>query len=241
MIIHSLQSQASTEVTYLGLKESIDLALSKNLGLQIERYNPSIAADEVDVAKADFDPNFTFLTEYDQQRAPSASSELDGAVEPESEDRLYSIAIEKKIKTGAILSLDTALNRNVNNSAFTQFRPDYGSVSAVGIVQPLLKGQGSKVNLAPLVQARSNHRQSLLELRQETVFTIAETELRYWDLSYAYALKALRNSSLELAKKLFEETSEKKKGRASDRNRSPGFGSISCPAKGSHNFGASIR
>ena len=62
----------------LTLSRAIELALTRNLDLQVERFTPKIAEQAVDKARASFDPTATFSYNEKDSRTASIST-LSGA------------------------------------------------------------------------------------------------------------------------------------------------------------------
>lgn len=193
----------------LSLRTAVDLALRQNFGLQISRYQPSIAADEVEIARAAFDPTLSGAFNISERLSAQASSRLDGALRPENQDQSYGVTVSQKLVTGATVQLGTGLNRNENNSTNSTLNPYYSSQTGLRVTQPLLAGGGVDINLAPVAIALSSHRQSKYELRKSILDLIADTEIAYWNLAANYELKTLRETSVQLAQAMLEENRER--------------------------------
>ena len=188
----------------LPLDVAIASALEHNVGLRIASYEPADALDTVEIEDAQFDPSFfasTALQEGESVPVAGASSESDG--------RSARIGIDQRWSTGATVTLDSALDRSGGSSSV--LNPDYGADVGISLSQPLLKGAGTTVNLAPLARAKVNAERSLFDLRSEVLDLVLETEIAYWNLAYARADRALTVSSLALAENLREENSERER------------------------------
>ncbi len=190
---------------FLSLQGAIDISLAENLDLSYERFELSKSDEDVKIAESEFDFNLGLDLDASVVQSPAASSTLDGAARPKSDDVSYDLELSKKISTGATLTVGTNSSRDYSNSSNSIMNPYYTSYLSVGISQPLLKGAWSTVNLAPIAISHSQRRQSELELKKEILDVILDTELAYWNLSAAFALKELKDSNLELAQKLLEE------------------------------------
>lgn len=195
----------------LTLTKAIDTALSQNLGLMIERYNPAIAANEIDIEEAEFDPTLSAETSRGKNVAASASSVLQGAARPASESRDYSAGVSDPNALGGRLNVATNLDRNFTNSANATLNPDYSSAIGASYRQPILRGFGTTINLANVVIARSDLRQNELAVRRAVLDLLASVEIAYWNLSAAYAERELRESSVKLAEALLDETRERER------------------------------
>src|SRR5512133_2598485 len=58
------QTNAPLEIRRLSLQDCVEAALTNNLGLQIDRYNPQIALYAVQGAYGGYDPTFNLLGEH---------------------------------------------------------------------------------------------------------------------------------------------------------------------------------
>ncbi len=195
----------------LSLQEAVNRALEQNLGLIIERYQSGLFEDDITLAQSQFDPAIRIRSNIDENLSPLAQSTLDGADQPEDDNRSIFVAVDKKISTGGTVELSTWMNRFETNSTFAIINPDFLSEIAISLEQPLLSGAWRKVNLAPIARAKAAHSQSILELRRRAFNVLANIEINYWRIAYATARKLLQESSIEVAEKLLEETKEKER------------------------------
>ncbi len=202
--------QSSETSEPLRLENVIDQALSYNVGLIIARYSPADAKDSVIIQESAFDPELFGTLSQSESLSAASSSSLDSASAPESENRRASVGIDKRLSTGATVTLDSSISRNRSNNNAAR-NPDYSSAVGVSIRQPLLKDAWSRVNLAPLARSKVSADQSLFQLRSDILDVIADTEIAYWNLAYAQAQRALIGSSIELAKNLLDENRERER------------------------------
>lgn len=200
----------SAEAAELPLRAAIESALEHNLDLRIATYAPVNALDSVAIEEAQFDPSLFASASLQERKSAARSSALDDDVIPESENRRAQAGIDKRFSTGAIITLNSTINRSSSNNNAAR-NPDYGSNVGLAIRQPLLKDAWSTVNLAPLARAKVTAERSLFELRSDVLDLILNTEIAYWNLVYTRADKALTASSLALAKNLLEENGERER------------------------------
>ncbi len=196
----------------LTLREAIDLALEKNLGLSITRYSPGISLDTLTVAEAAFDPTINASLTADESGSPPSSS-LSGVSSGRAvnADQQFNLSVDKRFTYGTEVSLGTRLNRATTNSSNALLNPDYSTRLGLSFRQPLLSGFGQTVNLADVTKARIGLRSSRLEVRREVLDLIADVEMAYWNLAAARQRQALYISNLRLAKSLLEENLERER------------------------------
>lgn len=200
--------------TQLSLESAIPRALRENLGIAVARVEKSIVEETPEIAEAAFDPKFSFSSAYDT--AGTTPYWKNSSVRKSSQGWNNSVELSKKFAYGTEAKIYGNFNRGYNLDS-GPYAADSGVSAGVSVTQPLLKGFGEKVNLAPLVKARQNVLKSGLSLRKETLDLIYDTEVAYWNLSASYALVAARLSSLRHAESVLEQVKKKrnlKSGRA---------------------------
>ncbi len=196
------------EAEVLELDVVLRQALEQNLGLQIERLEPLVAEEALEIAGSRFDPELSASALIDKRQSPSAASDLDGAQQPVSESQRVSAGVSKGFSSGGEIGLSTGMNRGETNSEFARFNPDYSSDVTLSARQPLLRGFGRKVNLAPIARAQLRLDSALWQVRQAALDVLREAEIGYWNLALARERLDIRLSSVELAERLLEESRE---------------------------------
>ena len=184
----------------LSLREAADRALLKNLGLAVSREELGKADDAIDIAKAAFDEVIRLDTGVTRSRAAGADYAPRG---PISDSWNNSAAVSKKFEAGTVVTLDTTFTPTWG--AGRAVSPDYATSAGVSVSQPLLKGAGKTVNLAPLARARLNLERSRQNLRIAAADLLASTATAYRNVAAARELLALRESALKSAESLLAE------------------------------------
>lgn len=209
---------AAAEATepLLPLEQAIANALGNNLGLRVQQIDPVLAELNVVSQEAAFDSNLFSRASVSQSDQASTSAE--GAEQASrSDSRSYSAGVSKRLVTGATLTASTSLSRSDGssfNSDLNQFvggRLTERASLGLQLSQPLLRGRGSDVNLAPLRRAESQERNARYQLRNAVADLLQQTETAYWRLADAYVRRSLRQTNLQLAEKLVEENRERER------------------------------
>lgn len=190
----------------LSLDDAVNRALEKNLGLQMALFNPVIAEAGVEAAESSFDVVFFGDAIHSYREQSSTGSETVGT---EADNRDYSVGASKRLSTGGEVTLSTGLTRSASNARTDLSNLEYNSDFVAELRQPLAQGFGRDVNLANIRAARSALTEEELRLEATALDVIAETEDRYWLLSYAYARLELLQSALKVAETLAEETRQR--------------------------------
>lgn len=191
----------------LTLEDAITEAMVRNLDLRIQEADHRIAGDSVDVARATFDPTLfgeASWAEQEQDRDLYRSS---------SETGRAGLGVTRQLSSGASLTLRTDYVRSGGSrydSSLNQIIGaddlNHNSAITASIRQPLLKGSGSRVNLAGIRKAGKRLEIAGLDFRQQVLSVIRDTEKAYWQLAHARARMNRRESAIRLAETLLEET-----------------------------------
>lgn len=175
----------------LGLREAILLAL---------RYNPNIQNAELDRIITSYQLRLAY-NEFEMQYALGASgviqkSTFSGVGSATSHSFLATPELNLKTKLGTTASV--SLNNNV--SVYNNYNP----IANASITQPLLRGFGSKVNEAALLNAKDNDWLNQLNLKQAVMDQITQVIMAYRTLILSG--NNLKNQRLQLteAKNLLE-------------------------------------
>ncbi len=191
----------------LNLSAAVPAALRNNLGIAVGRIEKSVIEDTPDIAEAEFDPRFSFSSAYDT--AGTAPYWKQDSSRASDQGWNNSVELSKKFSYGTEVSVYGKFNRGYNLNG-NSYAADASVAAGVNVTQPLLKGFGETVNLAPLVIARQNVLKSGLSLRKTTLDLLYDTEVAYWNLSASYALVSARLSSLRYAENVLEQTRKKR-------------------------------
>lgn len=205
-----LAAQKLPKQEALPLQQAIDQALANNLGLVAARYRPANFEDSVAIEDAAFDVNLFGSSSLNERRSAASSSSLDSASVPKNETRRARAGADKRLSTGATVTVDSGINRGTSNNNSAR-NPDYSTDVGISLRQPLLEGAWSEVNLAPLARAQARADQSLFLLRSDALDVIADVEIAYWNLAFAQAARELIASNLSLADSLLDENKERQR------------------------------
>jgi len=195
----------------LTLEDCIARALQKNFDLKIESFSTDIAREALNVANAGFEPTFNASFQRVSTQDPPA---LGGTRTDTGDTR---IGISQLIPTGAQLSVSTSLDRNsgsfISNGTVVStslFNPVYGSDVALTVTQPLLRGAGFTVNRAQIERNRLGVAIARLNFKSRVLQVVHDTEAAYYNLVFAREQLVVKQHSLELADRLYEENKTRK-------------------------------
>lgn len=185
----------------LTLEQCIARALQKNFDLEIGRYNPQIAQDSIVVAKGGYDPVLTLTGSHG--RSNTGATSLASSSSSTASD--LRAGVTQQLYSGTTLSASSRLDRSASDPAFSALNPAYSADLTLSVSQSLLKGFGSEVNKASLNRARIGLDIANLNFKAQALNVIQSTENAYYNLVFAREQLVVRNFSLALATRLYDE------------------------------------
>ena len=204
----ALPPTAATASAPLTLDECVQRALQHGFDIEIQRYNPSMAKDAVDIARGGFDP--TLSLNGTQSHSNTGPEGPFVGIKNDARDARFSV--NELLKTGTTVNVSTDLSRSATNPAsFTSFyNPVYNSDLTVTVIQPLLRGAGIAVTTAALNRAKIGLTRAGFDFQAQALNIVQQTESDYYALVYAREQLRVYRVSLDLANKLLEEAQAKK-------------------------------
>ncbi len=200
----------SNDTMKLDLTSAYELALNRNLNLQVGRYTIAAADSNIFANTGIFDPNLTAGVYGDFARAPSASI-LEGEFINEGRNTRLGVGANQVLPTGTYLELQTGGLRRGTNAPIYNFNPSYSADLTLTLRQPLLDGFGTLFNRAGIVIAELGRERTATGFESTVVATLRDVENAYWDLVAARRAIDVSEQSLALAQQLLSETQERVK------------------------------
>ena len=191
----------------LTLEECIVRALGKNFDLQLQSFDTANAKESLIVSQSGYDPVLSATASKSVNQSDVAATTLVGTRSETTDTR---IGVAQKIASGATVNLSGSLNRNETNNTFSTLNPAYNSDVSLSIKQPLLRNAGSTVNNAAIRRAELGLTRADLTYKAAVLQVVSNTENAYYNLVFAREQLAVRQHSLELAEKLYDENKTKK-------------------------------
>lgn len=199
-----LAGPGSSDGVTLTLAEAVQQALANNLGLQLQKDEVDAATGARQAAEGEFD--VVAKAEGGAQEKEYAPLVPDSVTEDET--GYWNAGVAKKYRTGTEVSVNWSNSRYASKPA-TLLDPAYTSGLSVQLRQPLLQGFGTDRQTAGIRASEKNLAAASELVGSEAANLAASVKAAYWNLVYAWQDKKVKELSLTLAKKLFEETQEK--------------------------------
>ena len=187
------------QTQYISLDRAIELALQNAEVIRVLQgttagstgqtiYDPAITNTQVDVQRARFDPNLNAAVNLSRNESPSAfidPANPANAVISAADVTQGSLTtgISNTNTFGGQVNLNaSATPTNVAPNAGLGLNPQTPTSLDVSYTQPLLRGRGNAVNLAPVVIARINTERSLYGLKDGVQNLVRSVIDGYWQL-----------------------------------------------------------
>ena len=190
----------------LSIDEAVQLALQQNLGIQVERFNPSLQDYSIAQALANYTPVFGGAVNYRHQDQPP-SSFLSGAATTITSTNFGGNAQVAEFfpwGTNATVSWDSS--RFTSNNIFNSFNPQLTGNVDVIVSQPLLRNFRFDTVKQQVFQARKNREIADVGLRQAVALTTRQVKNSYWDYVFSINSLAVAKQSLDLAQESLRNT-----------------------------------
>lgn len=190
----------------LTVEDTVLLALENNKAFRVQRLNPPIRRTFEEQERAVFDPTVSAAASKGRthaQRLARAGTETESFV---SERTAGELSVNTFLPSGTAVALETG-TEITESSLYT----DSFTSTRVGltVTQAILRGFGTRANLASLRQARLDTLASQYELRGFAEWLVAQVETAYWDYALAQRQIEIFTQSLKLAEDQQTETGER--------------------------------
>ncbi len=202
----------ATTAPVLTLEECVNRALAKNFDVALQRITTSSASNDIEIAKAPYDPNLSLSTSRTFSKTapdpttstfdPFTGTTINGSTRQNIQDSR--VTVSQKIVTGATVTATGALNRNQRNPT-SGLNPAYTGNVGLIVRQPLLKGFGTGFNRAAIERAKLGLSRSSYDLKGIVLTVVRNVESAFYNLVFAREQREVRRFSLNVAQKLLEE------------------------------------
>jgi len=175
-----IASGTQERVLKIGIVDCMLYALKKNHDILINKINPKLKEDDVKIAQAEFEPEFTL--DYSVEDNTEATTNIfQGAGNVNSNERDLSAGVAGKLYAGTEYSFDVATQRFKNNSPIQTLNPSYSVIPTLTITQPLLRGFGTQINKADIFIARNNKLESISSFKDTVIKAISDVKRAYYN------------------------------------------------------------
>jgi outer membrane protein TolC len=189
----------------LSLAACIQTALEHNLDIKIERYNPSIARYNLNLAYAAYEPSLSGGGVHNFNLSP-------GGIDPQNRPFPGTSTESESINAGisGLLpsGLSYVLGGNLTDAAGVAPGGPFentGGAASIQLRQPLLRNAWIDSSRLAIRVNRKLLKTSELALRQQIMSTVREVQFAYYDLISANQTLSVQAEALRLAERLLNE------------------------------------
>jgi len=197
-----------SEPLRIDLARAVRLALEKNFEIRVDSYSPLLAAARIREARGVFDPEFRFDWEWGAGEPLEFGTGALGVerviAAPESRSESITAGVGGLLAPGTTWDLSTEVLRQE-----TQGPESFQTFAGLRVAQPLFRGFGSDVNLAPIRIARIAHAESVWQFRNTVMDVVTRTALIYHDLLFARENLEVELRSRSLAQRLLDDNTQR--------------------------------
>ncbi|MEM8962327.1 MAG: TolC family protein [Acidobacteriota bacterium] len=196
--------EASAEAVDLRLDQLIEMALERNLGLVIERYDRNSSLLNALQNLGIYDLNFGGLLSTSSSTSPVTSA-LTATSGPETRDLTqFQFSLSQLTPWGGTARVQFSGSEFESNDLNTFINPTFNAGAELRYTQPLLRGFGKLATDRNILLARINGAVSLEDFELQVASVIRQVSDTYWNLVEAREQLAVAQESLELAEELHE-------------------------------------
>lgn len=194
----------SEEGIQLTLDQAVEIAVRRNLGLVIERYNWIQARQGVFQSLGIYDLLLDGSVQYSDTTEPTVEV-VEGVPVTTRTSEVYNLGLSQLLPTGGLLDLSVTGFTQETNSQNVFLNPLYNTTTDLTFRQPLLRGFGRLPTERSLMVARIGAAQSVEIVEQRLSETIQAVEIAYWDLVGARNQLVVAREALQLAQVLHDQ------------------------------------
>ena len=201
--VQGLTERISDGKLSLTLKEFLELVLRNSTDINITRLDVYTAADQIQFARAVFDPAVSLAYTGIHSVSPQFS-QIGGASTLTGLNQNSSINYQELLPSGQTSSFGFSAARNATNSAFNLFNPSVSGNLNFTFVQPLLQNRTRIQFRAPQQIARTQL--SIVSKQSESHIAdiVANAAGQYWDAVRARDNIKVLQQTLALAQKSYD-------------------------------------
>jgi outer membrane protein len=192
------------EIIPLALPECVRMALANNLDISIERLNPVISKAGILTAQGTFDPTFKTTGSYSQDNYPTI---IDSPTATISKAGSYEISLNQTFSPGTQASILT--NSADDMTTDNNFQDQYNTFVGFALTQPLLRGFGTDINLAPIRIAQRGLKAADAGFVYRVEQIITNVNTAYYELLYNRGKVTAQQKALTLAEQLLKDNKAK--------------------------------
>ena len=210
----------------LSIEDAIGLALSNDLDIQVQRFQPWFG--ETDLLRTEgggtpqgqftfgsggggaFDPVLFSSMNISDAVTPVANPFTSGVGSSgvgsaQSHSDQYNFGYSQLLHTGTSLTAQFQNIRTSSSATANFFNPSLQNSLSINLSQPLLRGFGLLPNTRFIIEAKNEVKQNKLTFEEQVITTVTAVQNQYWAYVGARENVAVQQSALATAQKLYSD------------------------------------
>lgn len=188
----------------LTLDQAVEVALRRNLGLVIERYNWIQTREGILQSLGMYDTLLSGVARITDETSPTVEV-VEGVPVTQEQTQFYQLGLSQLTPLGGLAELTTSAFNRETNSQNVFLNPLYSARADLTYTQPLLRGFGRLATERNFLVARASTAQSVDFFEQQVSQVIRDVEQAYWDLVEARNQLVVAREAAQLAQVLHEQ------------------------------------
>jgi len=187
----------------LSLRSYIDLVLSNNTDIQIQRLTVETPRNAILRNYSIFDP--TLFASFNSARAQTPTNDaLAGAATLNNLSQPLNVRAQQLLPTGTLWNFSFGTTKASTNNSFATFNPAINSNLNFSLQQPLLRGRGKALTKLPITIAQSRLRQGEYNIQDSILRLVNNAENAYWDVVLAREQLKVQEQNLTLTEQFLK-------------------------------------
>jgi outer membrane protein TolC len=182
----------------LSLKAYLDLVVSNNTDLAIQKLTLEVPKNAIQRAFGVFDPTLTSNFSATRATTPT-TNQLQGALLLSTLNQPFNARYQQTLETSTTLFSQINWSKNSTNDTFALFNPAYQNTWQMGFIQPLIRNRGRYITKLPITIARAQLNQQTFNTVDQIQRLILAAENAYWDVISARERLKVQEQALALA------------------------------------------
>lgn len=191
-----------SNVLSLTMHDAIKMAVAKNLGIEVSKFDVRTSEYDLIGAKGGYDPVLNADFGFTSNTFPVTSLFQGGGTDASvtQKELTYNASLRRLLESGGNFTATFNNTRETTDSTATTLNPIYRPTLTFDISQPLMRNLKIDATRRSIKLAKKNLDLSDAQFRQQVIDTVSSVQRAYWDLVYALRNEQIQREAVELAR-----------------------------------------
>jgi len=210
MIISNVSANNSSTNVTLSQISLLQKVCENNFEIRYQKYDLTIATEQVKKETAIFEPNFSASFNYKDSITPNTAEQFfDRMYMEKFKERLkqYQLCLKGLLPIGTVYSFDYTIDEISNDLVDNKYddrNSETSSYLGFQITQPLLKNRGVENTMAKIKIAQTTQDIAYQSFRQKVMDVVHNALNSYWELYYTSKQHEFYQDSVQVANDLLQ-------------------------------------